>query len=195
MTREFYPRSRQTNLVVQELKDEVLIYDLDTQKAVCLNQTAALVWELCDGKKSIGEISQSLSEKLNLPANEELVRLAIDRLKKEKLMANDEKDPVDTLAGLSRRAVIKKVGLATMIALPVITGLIAPISASAQSCVANDAVAGMASLPANCTTIPIGVSDAACQATYSNACCSGRSHLQRGSAPAGAPCIFNCSCF
>ena len=45
------PVARKQGLVVQEMPDEVLIYDLDTNKAHCLNQTAAFVWKSCDGKK------------------------------------------------------------------------------------------------------------------------------------------------
>jgi hypothetical protein len=52
-----YPHSRTKELVVQELKGELLIYDLSTNKAFCLNETSALVWQLCDGKSSISEIS------------------------------------------------------------------------------------------------------------------------------------------
>ena len=41
------PKSRTDNLVVQEMNDEVLVYDLDSNKAVCLNETAAIVWKSC----------------------------------------------------------------------------------------------------------------------------------------------------
>jgi hypothetical protein len=36
------PKSRQNDLVVQELEGEVLIYDLSINKAYCLNPTSAL---------------------------------------------------------------------------------------------------------------------------------------------------------
>ena len=50
------PMARQNGLVVQEMPDEVLVYDLDTNKAHCLNQSAALVWKSCDGNNSVGDI-------------------------------------------------------------------------------------------------------------------------------------------
>ncbi len=46
------PVARHKNLIVKELPDETLIYDLDSDKAHCLNQTAALVWKNCDGTRS-----------------------------------------------------------------------------------------------------------------------------------------------
>jgi hypothetical protein len=42
------PISRQSNVVVQEIEGEVLIYDLKVNQAYCLNQTSALVFQLCD---------------------------------------------------------------------------------------------------------------------------------------------------
>lgn len=126
------PISRKDNLVVQELDGEVLIYDLDKNKAFCLNETSSLVWQLCDGNKTISEISESMSRKLNQPANEDLVWLAIDQLKKEKLIINGAELP-SKFEGMNRREVIKKVGLGTMIALPIVSGMIAPSAINAAS--------------------------------------------------------------
>ena len=47
------PRARKEGLVVQDMPDELLVYDVDRHKAHCLNQTAALVWKRCDGKTSV----------------------------------------------------------------------------------------------------------------------------------------------
>ena len=128
----FYPMSRHEELVVQELTGEVLIYDLKIDKAFSLNETSAEVWKLCDGTKSVGEITALISEKINSPVTQDLVWLALEQLKKENLLDNG-----DLLAsrfkGVSRRELIKKVGLTTAIALPVISSLVAPTAAQAQS--------------------------------------------------------------
>jgi len=76
------PISRQDDIVVQQSKDEILIYDLKLNRALCLNETSALVWRLCDGTKSVEEISQAISKKLKTPVSEDLVFLALDQLKK-----------------------------------------------------------------------------------------------------------------
>ena len=44
------PHARTDNLVIRELDDETLVYDMERDEAHCLNQTAALVWKQCDGK-------------------------------------------------------------------------------------------------------------------------------------------------
>ncbi len=74
------PKAREENLVVQEFDGEVLIYDLNTNKAFSLNETSSLVWQLCDGDNSVSEISESISRKLDSPANEDLVWLALEQL-------------------------------------------------------------------------------------------------------------------
>ena len=38
------PAAREEGLIIQEMADEVLVYDRERYKAHCLNQTAALVW-------------------------------------------------------------------------------------------------------------------------------------------------------
>lgn len=126
------PVSRKKDIVIQELNGEVLVYDLKDNKAFCLNETAASVWQMCDGNTSISEISENLSKKLKSDVNEDLVWLAIDQLKTENLIANGD-DLVSSFEGMNRRDVIKKVGLASMIALPVIAGLVAPAAVSAAS--------------------------------------------------------------
>ena len=134
-----YPQSRKANIVVQELENEVLIYDLTINKAFCLNQTSALVYELADGTKTVSEISNLMSKKLKTLVSEDLVWLALDGLKKDNLLENADKVP-NHFAGLSRREIIKRVGLASMAMLPIISSVVAPNAAMAQSgCAANGA--------------------------------------------------------
>jgi hypothetical protein len=150
------PAIRRNNLVIQDLKSETLIYDLDANKAFCLNETSALVWQLSDGSKSVSEISREIGKKLNQPANEDLVWLALDQLKKEGLM--EENQEVESpFVGMSRREVIRKVGLGTMIALPIVTGLVAPTAAMAQSAgvaVACSCPNGQVANATSCTNSP-----------------------------------------
>lgn len=132
MEKQLLPLSHRENLVVQELNGEVLIYDLEKNKAFCLNETSALVYQLCDGTKSVSDIGKAMGAKLELPVADELVWLALDQLKKENLL-DDSRKLESKFEGLSRRDVIRKVGLASLVALPVISSLVAPPAAAAQS--------------------------------------------------------------
>src|SRR5437868_1324761 len=127
------PKARQNNIVIQPLKDELLVYDLKIHKAYCLNETSALVWNLCDGNNSVSDISRELSRKLKSHVSEDFVWLALNELKEDDLLDNGQEIAIK-FDGLSRREIIRKVGLASMIALPVISSLVAPAAAMAQSC-------------------------------------------------------------
>jgi hypothetical protein len=130
---QFFPLSRQKDLVEQELKGEVLIYDLKIHKVHCLNDTCAMVWQMCDGTKSVSEISRLIGEKLKTPVTEDFIWLALDELKAENLLDNSREIEAK-FEGVSRRELIMKAGLlATMIALPLITSQAAALPGDAQS--------------------------------------------------------------
>lgn len=127
-----FPLSKSNNLVVQELEKEILIYDLNINKAFCLNETSAIVFQLCNGSNSVAGIADLVSKKLKTLVSEDFVWLAIEELKKNNLLEN--KDQLNNhFKGLSRREIVKRVGLATMIALPIISSVVAPSAAMAQS--------------------------------------------------------------
>jgi len=161
------PKARTTKIITQETDKELLIYDLEIDKAFCLNQTSAMVWQLCNGNNSVSEICQSLSQKLKVSVSEELVWLALVQLKRDRLL--DKNTVIENSFGdLSRRQVIRKIGLASMVTLPLVTSLIAPIASNAQS--------ACFSLFTNCTTNSQCCSGA-CRMTSGNGaileCCAG----------------------
>lgn len=126
------PIARNNGLVIQEMPDEVLVYDLDANKAHCLNETAAFVWKSCDGNNSVADIVREFEANAGGRVSEDFVWLAIDQLQEKGLM---EKNVEPRFAGQSRRDVLKKIGLATVVALPVIASLVTPQSAlAAASC-------------------------------------------------------------
>lgn len=144
------PRARGEELIVKECSDEVLVYDLKRHKAHCLNRTAALVWRQCDGQTSVAEMSKAIGEKLKAPVSEELIWLAVGQLGKAHLL----QERIGWPAGESRRTVMRRLALATVVA-PMITSIIAPAAAQAQTqCTVTNA---------NCTSATVGC------------CCSGNS--------------------
>jgi hypothetical protein len=146
--------ARKEGLVIQEMPDEVLVFDLETNKAHCLNETAAFVWKACDGKNSVADITKLFGSKSGTSVPEDLIWLALDQLKTKNLIENKDEIVVD-YNGMSRREVIRKVGLASVVALPLISSLVAPTDVSAQaSCAGNNR--------------PVG-----CQCGSNNECASG----------------------
>ncbi len=127
---QFLPFAKKDNIVVQELNSEVLIYNLADNKAFCLNETSAIIWQLCDGTKTVSEIGDAAGSKLPSKISDEVVWLAIDQLKKEDLISNEF---TSIFEGMSRREVIRNVGFASMVALPIVASIVAPMSTNAQS--------------------------------------------------------------
>ena len=118
--------------------DEVLVYDLDTNRAHCLNLSAGFVWKACDGKNSIGDIVRQFESAGNGKVTEDFVWLAIDQLDENDLL--DDGTATHHFVGLSRRQVLKKIGLASMVALPIISSLVQPPNALSSvncACVSN----------------------------------------------------------
>jgi len=127
------PEARREGLVVQELSGEVLVFDRERNKAHCLNSTAARVWGLCDGKTSVAQIARAIEEECNLPVDEDVIWLGVEQLSKTHLLSEQTALP-DHKSGLSRREVMKRIGVAAAVALPVITSIIAPSAAQAANC-------------------------------------------------------------
>lgn len=125
------PFLRTENLVVKELPNEVLIYDLENNKAFCLNETARFIMDECDGENSIEEAVESLNRKMNSKIDEEMVWMVIDQFKKSNFLKRDYVIPVQT-SRLSRRKILQAAA-ALGIALPIVTSLVAPTAAHAQS--------------------------------------------------------------
>jgi len=124
-----FPTARRTGLVIQEIPDELLVYDTESNKAHCLNHTAAFVWKSCDGSRSAADIAGLCQDG---KMSEDIVWLAIDQLNENDLLEQQVKS---VFAGQSRREVLKKIGFASVVALPVIASLVAPKNVmAAASC-------------------------------------------------------------
>ena len=127
------PRMRQRGLIIDDLPDEVLVYDLDCQTAHCLNHSAALVWRCCDGRSSPSDIARSLTAELDAPFAEELVLHALSQLEKLHLLEQARTLPAP-LAQLSRRQMVRRLGFAAAVAVPIVTSIVAPMPAQAATC-------------------------------------------------------------
>jgi hypothetical protein len=127
------PRMREHGLVIDDLPDEVLIYDLERHEAHCLNRSAALVWRACDGKRPPAEIARRLTAELDAPFSEELVLLALQQLEKFHLLEQWATAPAQ-FPLLSRRQMVRRLGIATAVAVPLITSIVAPTAVQASTC-------------------------------------------------------------
>jgi hypothetical protein len=130
MNQNFLPVARKENLVVQELSEELLVYDLRRNKALCLNQTAKLILEQCDGKTTFREAAEHIKGKTKAEISDEIFWVALEQLKKNNLL--NESQMLAEIPKVSRRDLMRS-GLALSLALPLITSLVAPSAVQAQS--------------------------------------------------------------
>src|SRR5215813_7903817 len=95
-TMETYsPKTRSTQIFVQKLPSELVVYDVERNEVHCLNGTAARVWELCDGNHTVAEIAQQLGTDLEPQAAETLVWCALDQFAEKHLLEEAMASPED----------------------------------------------------------------------------------------------------
>lgn len=137
------PAAREKGLIVQDVADETLVYDLQRHRAYCLNRTAALVWRHCDGVSDVDQVVADLSEEMGTQASEALVWLALRRLQRNRLL--EERATGQLAARYTRRRVIQTLaalGIGAAV-LPTIISVVAPTAAQAATCVEANACVGM----------------------------------------------------
>jgi hypothetical protein len=157
------PLARTEDLVVEELQDEVLVYDRRNNKVHCLNPAAASVWRLCDGKRTLAEMTKRLTgEGLTAQAGEQVVLMALQRLSRLGLLVKPYKRQ-SSVPAMTRRQALQKLGLTAAVALPLITSMVAPTAAQAAT------PPGCAGAGEACSTGPGGAP-----------CCGGLSCVDRG---------------
>lgn len=128
---ELTPRTRRDGLVVRELSGELLVYDRDRNKAHCLNETAALIWNHCDGHTTVRGMVDLLRDHSGAPFDEQVIWYALDQFAKDHLLEERVKRPVE-VGRVSRRELIQIVGLAASI--PLVVSIVAPTVFASASC-------------------------------------------------------------
>jgi len=136
-----FPKARKEKLVVREFADELLVYDKERHEAHCLNRTAALVWKHCDGETPVAEISRRLATEMTgagEKVDERLVWHALAQFERGHLLEEKVEVPAGVLSaiggGLNRRQVMRALGLTAVVAVPLVTSMIAPTPAQAATC-------------------------------------------------------------
>ena len=124
-----FPRARTGDLIVQEVIDEVLVYDLRSDRAHCLNTTAAAIWRACDGTTSIASLAEHVSAHTGASCDENVIWHALEQLRERDLLEAALAPPPGLL---SRRQLIVALRTSALL-LPIITSIVAPTPVMAQS--------------------------------------------------------------
>jgi hypothetical protein len=202
------PVARVSQVVIQDLENEVLIYDLTINKAFCLNETASIIYKACDGATTFDEVRNRHD------FTDNMIFFAIDELKKENLIESGE-EYNSPFKGLKRREVIKKIGFSSLIALPLVASIVAPSALNAASgapagggfgtaCTGNNSQGTCQPLLTCCGSIcgnkqlapsSLAFTDvASCNGpTFMNFCCTAMTSFNMGNCTSN-PSICECLC-
>jgi hypothetical protein len=189
------PLARRGELVWTELDDETLVYDMVDQQAYGLNAEAARLLALCDGTRTIDELATALA------VDPDVVRYGLSRLAQSNLLEELVAEGAD---GLTRRQLIKRLGLASAATLPVVAVFAAqPVAAASGPFVfcppasqGNNVPSGCpcsinADCVPGCNCNPQGTATC-CNAIVPNICLPPGSAT--GKSAAGCPCSINADC-
>jgi hypothetical protein len=117
---------------IERTADEILALKEGSLEAHAINLSAAAVYDLCDGKTSKSEMAAEIHRRTGLPADEEIVDLALSELVETGLVTLDDSESPS--AG-TRRALIRRLALSSTLAmmLPVVETVVVPSEVAAQS--------------------------------------------------------------
>jgi hypothetical protein len=99
-----------------------MIYDQKRNRAFCLNQKAAFIWQRCDGKTTASALAAKLAHSSGAKIDEKVVQFALQSLSQDGLLEPSTFESVFPL-GMTRRQVMQKIGVRAAVALPLVTAL------------------------------------------------------------------------
>jgi len=127
---DWLPRARRDDLLIESIDEELLLYDLRSQRAHFLNASAAAIWRASDGVTPVAELALALGSEGGAEHGEALAGRILRELLERDLL-EDRGDVQRRL--LSRREMIERVAIPAAM-LPFVVTLSAPAPAMAQSC-------------------------------------------------------------
>jgi hypothetical protein len=124
-------RFRQKQLIAKWSGDELILYDEETNTAHCLNAIAAAMWMACHRESSVGEVAAGMHA--GWPNIEkEVVAASLSQMVSAGLLEETSKQAGSVL---SRRELIRQLGITAGVAIPIVlTSVLIPSPAAAASC-------------------------------------------------------------
>jgi hypothetical protein len=150
-----FPRKREEGLIIHELGEETLIYDLKRHRAYSLNRTAAIIWRYCNGQTPRAQMKELLSRELGRDIEDWVLELALLRLDRAHLLQWDgsKGEAINPV----RRHALKRVGKLAVAGslsalLPIVRAVVAPTAAQATTGVTREQCRDFP--PGQCPNLP-----------------------------------------
>jgi Coenzyme PQQ synthesis protein D (PqqD) len=127
-----YPRALQSELLKKSVGDQLILYDQENNSLHSLNQTAAVIWSLCNGERTVAEIAAQASKELGVIVDDSVVWFTLEQLHESGLLAEPSTEQT-ALAGVSRRTLGRRAAaVAAGVLLPTIVSVNVPSSVRAD---------------------------------------------------------------
>jgi hypothetical protein len=146
------PRARRSGFLIKDVGDQLVMFDQSGQRLHVLSRTSALVWRLCDGKRTVADLVELVGAEFGAPVNESLITLALEQLDEAHLLERPFAAATGD-GGLSRRDLLHRAAaVAAGIMLPTITSCGMPTEPTDF----NGASLGIEPNPTTTSTSPAG---------------------------------------
>ena len=128
----YKPKSRETDVVAEEVSGDCVLYDDAAKRAHHLNSTLFWIWKRCDGSRSIDALAMAMQQELGYDNAVDIVASGLEQLALANLLEPGFVDPyllgADS-SSVNRRLLIKS----RSIVAPVITSVLASTPAAAKA--------------------------------------------------------------
>ncbi len=123
MTKKAHVPERKSELIVQKVGDEAVVYDPASHRAHSLSRSASLVFEQLDGRQDLASVARVVGKALGPGPHQKIVGTAVNELAAADLLRPG--------AALPRRSVLRGIAAGLV---PVVVSIAVPPAAHAQSC-------------------------------------------------------------
>ncbi len=152
-----YPKARSEDLIIEEFDGELLVFDLKTATATCLNGWTARLWHLADGTRELAGLATEMA------ATEDMVAEGLAQLAGQGLLEGEDQAATfrrATAPELTRRQVMGRIGGAAKLATVAAPGVVAITVPRAVR--AASGVCDFLLVPSPQAGPPLGTIDATC---------------------------------
>ncbi len=145
---EIYTQTGFGCLDIEKLADgSTAIFDQRSKSVHSLNASAAAVWEACAKGATMSQLLAALTAHYGSPVSTETALHALAQLEAASLIESDARTAAP-VSGLDRRSILKSIGTAGAVAIPVVLTL----TGAEQRAYAQAAGSGVTTTPAPTTT-------------------------------------------
>ena len=125
------PVARRTEVVLQEVGPDLVVYDRLRDAAHSLDPIAAHVYRWADGSRTVEDLAADLSRTLDVPDEVGIVMEALHQLERAELLEEGDSPIAQLWRPINRRRAVARMGAAA--AMPLVASVMVPEPLFAQS--------------------------------------------------------------